>query len=340
MSWDTSTSSNGTYVLAARALDLAGNIGIASPVSVTISNTLNSILQDFPTRCAQPGVIVCQGFDDPSILTPTVYPASGLYPAADGTYGGTIDTTVAASGAGSLKFTIPSNGPANSAGYWRQLTTPALTAGPGQAQVFAPGATFYVQFQQMFSTSFLTNAWPQVGSGTTYWKQAIFSNDQSTCANEELTTVNVNGYGYPMMYGQCGADIFQVPLAGGDFLNEQGDTGSTGYNCHYQSPTPSTCFMYPANTWVTFYYRVTLGQWGQPNSTIQAWVALPGRGYQEWINITNHTLYQDAGGPGYDTVSLLPYMTGRDPTQSAGPVAYTWYDDLIISTQPIAAPLE
>jgi len=338
ISWDTTASTNGAYVLTAQASDAAGNIGNASPVSVTISNTLSSVLQDFPTRCAEPGVIVCQGFDDASIVTPAVYPASGLYPAGDGvTYGGTIDTSIAASGAGSLKFTIPSFGNPNSAGYWRQLATSTLSAGPSQAQVFGPGSTFYVQFQQRFSPEFLTNLWPQVGGDTTYWKQEIFSNDQSTCSNEELTTVNDRNRGYPMMYSQCGEDVFQVPL-NGDYLNEQGDTLATGYNCYYSNPTPGTCFMYPADTWVTFYYKVTIGQWAQPNSTIQAWVALPGQQYQEWINITNHALFQDGALPGYDMVTLLPYMTARDPNTSAGPISYTWYDELILSTQPIAAP--
>ncbi len=69
--------------------------------------------------------------------------------------------------------------------------------------------------------------------------------------------------------------------------------------------------MYPANTWVTFYYKVTIGQWGQPNSTIQAWVAVGGQPYQEWVNMPNHTLNQDPGLPGYDMVTLLPYMTSR-----------------------------
>jgi hypothetical protein len=337
--WDSTGSINGMYTLTAQASDAAGNIGQASPVVVSVSNTLSSVLQDFPTRCGQPGVLVCQGFDDPSVVVPAAYPASGLYP-GDGMTGttGSIDNSVAVSGAGSLKFTIPSFGTPNSAGYWRQLTTSNLSAGPDQAQVFGPGRTFFVQFRQQFSPEFLTNVWPQApqfGGGNTYWKQEIFSNDQQTCGNEELTTVNGGNHGYPIMYSECGQDVFQIPF-NGDYLNEQGDTATTGYNCHYS--TGVTCFLYPANTWVTFYYKISVGQWGQPNSTIQAWVALPGQQYQEWINITNHTLFQDGALSGYDMVTLLPYMTNRDPNISAGPVAYTWYDELIISTQPIAAP--
>jgi hypothetical protein len=31
-------------------------------------------------------------------------------------------------------------------------------------------------------------------------------------------------------------------------------------------------------------------------------------------------------------------MTGKDPAHNAGPTAFTWYDELIVSTQAIAAP--
>ena len=146
--------------------------------------------------------------------------------------------------------------------------------------------------------------------------------------------------GYPMMYSQCGADVFQIFIGNGDYLTEQGDTATTGYNCHYQSSvnTATSCFKYPANTWVTFYYKVSIGTWGQATSTIQAWVAVGGGPYQEWINLPNHTLFGDNAGLDYNMVTLLPYMTGRDSTISAGPTAYTWYDELIMSTQPIAAP--
>jgi len=296
-------------------------------------------LQDFQTRCAQPGVIVCQGFDSASVFTPATWPGSGLYPSDLTTYG-TMDTSVYASGGGSLKFTIPSLEGSN-AGYWRQLFAPTLSAGPTQAQVFGPSSTFYVQFRQRFSPEFLTNLWPQTGGGTTYWKQEIFSNDSGTCAQEELTTVNANLNGYPMMYSQCGQDLFQVPAGTGDYLNEQGAVPTDiSYNCHYLTVNnvSGSCFMYPANTWVTFYYKVSIGQWGQANSSIQAWVALPGQSYKQWINMPNHVLNQDAGSPGYDMVTLLPYMTGRNASVSAGPTAYTWYDELIMSTQPIAPP--
>lgn len=99
--------------------------------------------------------------------------------------------------------------------------------------------------------------------------------------------------------------------------------------------------MYPSNTWVTFYYKVQIGTWDQENSTIQAWVSVNGGAYQEWINLPNHPLHKEPypNLPDYyNTVTLLPYMSYRTSSISAGPQSYTWYDELIVSSQPIAAP--
>ena len=339
VSWDTTTATNGAHTLSAVARDAAGNVGNAPGVSVTVSNSTSTALQDFQTRCAQTGVIVCQGFDDSTIFAPATYPASGIYVGASAAYA-TYDPTVSASGSGSLKFTIPSLAGPGDSGYWRQLLTSNLAAGPTSATMFGANSTFYVQFRQRFSPEFLTNQWPANGGGTTWWKQEIFSNNASTCGQVEITTINAYNRGFPQMYSQCGADPFEINLNNGDYLLEQGDTSTTGYNCHYQTANngPTSCFLYPSNTWVTFYYKVSIGNWGQPNSSILAWVSVGGQPYKEWINITNHVLNEDVAGADYNMVTLLPYMTQRNSSVSAGPTAYTWYDELIVSSSPIAAP--
>jgi len=276
--------------------------------------------QDFPTRCAAPGVLRCLGFDSPKEVAPANDPGSGLYPSWDRVYRGTLDTETKASGGGSLKFTIPTYSAANTSGYWKQ----------DMGKNFGEGTTFYVQFRQRFSPEMLTNMW----GGNTYWKQVIFHNGPHTCADVELATTKSNRRdGYPVMYSQCGSDSMIVDLHNGDYLMEQGD-----YNCHYHNVNSHDCFIYPANTWIAFYYKVSIGHWGKPDSTIQAWVSLPGQPYKQWIDIPNHKLLNDSPGRDYDTVTLLPYMTAKDVTKDGGPTAYTWYDELIVSTQPIAPP--
>lgn len=337
--WNTTAVSNGTHTITAVALDAAGNVGTAIGVTVTVSNsgTTSSALQDFQTRCAQSGVIVCQGFDDPAGIPHAVWPGSGALPANNGTSYPTQDTSITASGQGSLRFDIPTpSGSSNPDGYWRQLTQASLSADATTAQLFGQNSTFYVQFRQRMSAAYISNTW----GGSTYFKQDIIAVDSSTCGQQELTTVNGWNRGFPQMYSACGQDPFQPAVGTSDYLLEQGDTSSSGYNCHYQTAnnTSTSCFMYPADTWVTYYYKVQIGSWGQANSTIQAWVSVGGQPYKEWINMPNHTLNLDGGtiAPGYNAVYLTPYWT-NGYSGASGP-ATTWYDELIISTQPIAAP--
>ena len=114
---------------------------------------------DFQTRCSASGVLVCKGFDSASDFVPAIWPNPGLYPAGDGAFRGTLDSTVKASGGGSLRFEIPGGTGANSAGQWRQAF----------GQAFGPGQTFYVQFRQRFSPEMFT---ADFGGGG--WKQVIF----------------------------------------------------------------------------------------------------------------------------------------------------------------------
>jgi hypothetical protein len=346
VSWNTTSVANGTHTLTAQARDAAGNVGNATGVSVTVSNSTSTALQDFQTRCAQSGVIVCQGFDDPAVFAHLALgdAHSGLKPSSDipAVYGGSQDTAITASGTGSLKFTVPSFGGSDASGFWRQLFAQSSAAIPADATGFGQNSTFYLQYRQRFSPEYLTNQWPTGSGGLTYFKQNIISWDNETCGNVALVTVNGFNRGHPEMYSQCGADAFEVSIAGGDFLLEQGDTPTTGYNCHYHVAQngPTSCADYVANTWTTYYYKVQIGTWGQPNSNISAYVSVGGGPYKQFINMPNHTLYAATGNPQatYDMIELLPYFTNRNPSVSAGPVSYTWYDELIVSSQPIAAP--
>jgi hypothetical protein len=117
-------------------------------------------------------------------------------------------------------------------------------------------------------------------------------------------------------------------------------SGPSGYNCAYGSAQPNAnCFNYPANTWVTYYFHVHVGTWGSANSLVEGWVATPSAPtYKQWLYMNNLTYFQDAGSPGFDMITLLAYWTNRNGNVSAGPVSHTWYNELIVSTQPIAAP--
>src|SRR5688572_16906136 len=76
---------------------------------------------DFAKRCAQPNVVKCVGFDKAADV-------AGRYGSNSGIMAGhtlpALDTSVKASGGSSLKFTIPSNSPADSSGsYFTNFST-------------------------------------------------------------------------------------------------------------------------------------------------------------------------------------------------------------------------
>lgn len=273
--------------------------------------------QDFAIRCHAAGVVVCQGFDSPLINISARWPRPGLYPGGDNLIHGKFDREQKASGEGSLRFEILPHTGANAAGSWRQPL----------GRDFGQGSTFYVQFQERLSPEMLKNDW-----GDTTWKQVIFHNEKATCADVELTTGQYYHKGLPIMYTDCGARAIVTNDGTPPYKLQQGD-----YNCWYSNYNPKDCFLYPAEHWVTFYYQISIGHWGKPDSNINAWVSVDGDPYRQWIKMPNFVLKNDHPGQDYDCVTLLTYMTNKDASLNL-PTAYAWYDELIVSTQPIAPP--
>lgn len=288
---------------------------------------------DFAARCAAPGVILCNGLDNAADLA-----LGQLNSAADGTIQGSIDTTNYASGGGSLKFTLRSGyGAQNIGGSW-EVTLP---------QNFQAGDTLYVQYRWRGSPEYFTN-------NHNYWnssvKQINIHGPSSTCQPAEFTTIMQ--YGYPSMYTDCGIGWFTnvttnalLSACTGDCLLEQGATtvaspNGSGYNCHYQNQvagggTGSGCFLPPNDTWITHYEIITLGTQGTGTSSVAAFEAHNGKPYLQWQRVNGVTWF--GGGDSYfNKLRFETYMT--EIKQAAPTTAYVWYDELIVSTQPIAVP--
>lgn len=341
---DSGLSSATSYVYTVAAVDGAGNMSqqSASVSATTLSSGGNP--SDFASRCAQPGVIVCQGWDQTSDFLPATWPGTGLYPNNANSYANaTQDTTTFKSGSGSLRYKHPAGvAYANTTGYWRQLF----------GQRFGQNSHFYVQYAMRWS--------PEMVSNTTFWNSRwkhiiMHQSDGASCSSVELTVVNSFSGSYPnvlpQMYTDCGARSMYTQLDNHTWtdstpllLQQTGQPGISGYSCQYGalsngSGNGTGCFNLAqySNKWVTFYYDIQIGSWGQPNSVIKAYVAIDGGPYQQWVNVTNMTLYYSSGpSDGYDVMQLTPYQTGL--STSAPSDAYLWFDDLIISTQPIPPP--
>lgn len=335
---DTGLSASTTYVYSVSAFDAAGNTSSAS--SSSSSTTLPSSgggggSADFQTRCSAPGVLVCEGFDDASDFTQPAWPAIGLYPSSGCLNVAARDTSVVASGASSLRMSIV-GGSTGCSPFWYQDF-----AGQG----FAEGETFYVQFRQRFDTTMLTT---DFGGGG--WKQVIIHNHTAgSCAALEITTNNYRYRKFPQMYSECGARDPGYSVGSNYYLEYSNPypPGSDGsiyceYNKANAGDPTNKCQYYRPNEWMTFYYRITIGSWGQPNSTLQAWAGYENGPLMQIINHTNYVLKKDTCTPqsacddGFNRLMLTVYDTGKDGRQH--PTAFTWFDELIISRQPILTP--
>jgi hypothetical protein len=312
---------------------------------------------DFATRCAQPGVIKCVGFDDVADFTTGSGGTNGAYgfnsgimpPSNSSDYTRAVrDTSLKASGSSSLKFTIPSNSGAGGSGSYFTNFSKDLSV------QFDGGQEFFVQWRQRFSPEFITTKY----LGGAGFKQAIVgTGDQpgtvfSSCSSLELPVQNYYQNGFPMMYNSCAGSTSHGPYNG--FFEPFGtydfklQNGRASPGCLYSQSSSGffapngNCFGYVANEWMTFQMQVTLGaRVGDEfkGSYVTLWGAREGKASElimKW-GPYNLTAGATAANERYGKVWLLPYNTGKDASESH-PVAYTWYDELVVSRSKIADP--
>jgi len=273
-----------------------------------------------------------------------------------------LDATIKASGASSLKMTIPSNSGADTSGsYFTNFSPDLLTQ-------FGENAEFYIQWRQRFSPEFLNTFYTSEG-----WKQVIITGGdlpgctasatatgfcRSSCIANGVVMQNVSLRGFSQMYDSCTGstshgpyDPFEEPFisaAGADFKLQNGrptpfclySQGSTNPPRYF--PPSGNCIGYFPNEWMTFQVRIKTGprlndEW--VNSFVTLWIAREGQPSQlaiDWgpYNLTAGSTADDLK---FGKIWLLPYQTNKDPAQ-VHPTAFTWYDELIISRAQIADP--
>jgi len=283
-------------------------------------------------------VVKCYAFDD--AVNDFVHNVN-VFPDAAGAFRAGMDGSVKASGAGSLRFDLPPppHAGANISGSWT-LQNDTLFG-----RTFSENSTFYIQFRQRLSPEMTSNSW----NGST-WKTVIFHYNNATCAAIELTSSNYYGSPLAQMNTDCGARGMYTTLDGllwtasPPLLQQQGDF----MLCAYGATTAANCFYWKPNDWTTVYYKIHIGTWDQPNSTIEVFAAVEGTTtYKQYIKVPNMRLSCNSdpctAAPGkqqgYNNLTFTPYMTALGANDGpAGVTAHMWIDELIISTSPIPAP--
>jgi hypothetical protein len=310
--------------------------------------SLAASADDFATRCSAPAVVKCVGFDSPNDISGTYGDPFGIL---DGAATPALDTTVKASGNSSLKFTIPSNSPANTSGSYFTNFSDDLSV------QFGEFSDFYIQWRQRFSPEFL-NTFYQNGGG---WKQAIIgTGDQGatlygSCSDLETVVQNTSQYGFAQMYNSCSGsashgafDPFSESFGSGDF-NLQNARPSpyclwsqTRTNPPTSFPPSGNCFGYFPNEWMTFQVNIKTGPLVNGEFTVsfvKLWIARDGQPSELVLDWGPYNLNAGPSNENqkFGKVWLLPYHTRKDPSQSH-PTGYTWYDELVISRSKIADP--
>ncbi len=289
----------------------------------------------------------------------------------------TIDTSVKVSGAGSLKFTIAPGGSGADAGsYWANPSTDrSVRFGEGQTwyvQFRQRVTASYTSAADNNNKIHWVSSRPDLPGCTTSTSASENGLCFATCTENEL--VNQNQYtdptkAFPRWYTACPDQInnfeFIEPITPGQYNLEN---GRTGVGCLYDNvvagnifPPNGNCFPFSFDQWVTWSYKISLGTIGTGTAgglcydasnpkiptnkgncyyggQFQVRAGLDGQPLTEVLNWTGPMIAKYNTNPTelkYGKIFFAPY-TGVGSVLPSG--ANMWFDELIMSTSPIADP--
>lgn len=349
-----------------------GRTILSTKTNIVVSPVLQGA-QSFAARCAAAGVVKCVGFDVASDISGEFGENSGVLPGANTKP--SLDTTTKAGTSGSsLKFTVTTSSAGSGGSYFTNFSSDLLTQfDSGQIFYVQWRQRFDTQYATMNLGQYGNGGWKQVivGSGdkpgcTKSNSLTIDSGGFCTSSCTALETVVQNTYhrGFPVMYNSCtGSSSTQNgKLAGGTgpYVPFEEGFGSFDFKLQNARPAPyclysqgatnsylppkGNCFGYAANEWMTFKMRIVIGTRTADyfkGSHVDLWVGRQGQALEK---IFDWNWDLAAGNPAqnlkYGKIWLLSYNSNNGGNNNAPvPVANTWYDELIISTQDIADPL-
>ena len=312
---------------------------------------------DWIARSTAPGVTMATRFDTQSEAADYTFPDGEAFHVS-------WEQANKASGSGSLRMDILKTDGSGSGSWVRQLSD--------DGREFGTGDRFYLQFRQYFPQYFATHPFKGTQFGGPFaggWKQAIISNMRGSNQLFEVVLQNtghrglVQGYNRRTDGGYIGwDDAASTPCSGADFIYQnQIDRGGPEVTCldsrrkrgglfsygeNTGAPDPETgAFIFYPNEWLTFLVEVTPGTFGggsqMTDSRVRVWAAREAdTAYtlliDQDVNLGRAT--DNNNNPFYfDAVWLLPYNTNRVPDPNRLDT-YTLYDEVIVSTNFIAAP--
>jgi hypothetical protein len=355
---------------AGRTLSAPAVRALASAVAATVGSVMLAYTgaapaaQDFDARKSAPGVVRWFDFDTAAQLGSRV-PGARVGRAAGDKAAPVIDTSIKASGAGSLRFDVNSLSGSDAAGYWYANFADDLSV------QFGENTEFFIQWRQRFSKAFIDTYFTETHSDGTVHPQVgikqviVTTGDQpgrtyASCEAIEVVVSTYYQHRFPIGYNSCTGSASHGPYEGfyeragaADFLLQNG----TSPYCLYSAPSGDGtrtgvgpgCFGWVADEWMTFQVAVTLGARDDASrefrdSRFRLWGAREGRpsvllidwkpGLRGYFPLTAGPAAENQR---FGKIYLLPYMTNKDKRQ-VHDLVQTWYDELIISTRRIPDP--
>ena len=276
----------------------------------------------------------------------------------------TLDTTLKASGASSLKIVTPVQSDSSTGGDWfTNFSLDRLTQ-------FGAGQIFYFQFRwrcnqaqinQIFAGTpgfklFNLDPGDQTGCDITH-PQSIASGGFCTTSNEtgEIVMVNQSQRGVISVYDNhatISSNPWELNIGGGSLNVQNGSTTclypmvSGQRTWPYPTNIVNNCFTFVPDNWITFQVEVRLGAQGLDpatshqaymNSYARIWGAYEGQKSQLIYNWGPYNL--QVAPNKYGKLWFLNYQTTLDPTSVRTNAGQTNYDDLIFSRTRIADPV-
>lgn len=294
---------------------------------------------DWTARSTAPGVVQSIRYPSAANVTRYTHPDSMashvVFDPSDGIIGD-----------GCLKINVLAADGANS-GNWRAPLNAAWTAdGLGFAS-----APFYIQYRVKLGPKRLTRS--NNGGGFKICNIAGYlptrpSSSQSHTGHE-IVVGNVYWRGSLSAYREhpvSGAESFEIQKDGEIYLQPAVDNGahvrgSSARYCLYGTggAASSGCWFYHEQEWFTLYYAIKIVDYGGrgTGNAIDIYTARQGEStYTHLYNNRDFVIGRDPDYPnGVNGIWFLPYDTART---SATYDTWHKYDQLIVSTQPIACP--
>jgi hypothetical protein len=315
-------------LLQSAAVSAAARLGRVAPSSL-------SKLQDWINRSTAAGVTQARRFTTSTDVTNYRHGDSQAANVVFQAGGGII-------GDGCLRINVPSTDGANS-GAWRAPVIAGMADGAGFGS-----AEWFVQFRVKLGPGRLTPSVSGGGFKICNMSEYIPSspNSSRSHASNEIVLNNQNWYGILTSYREhpvSGPTLLDRTDGNGIHLQTAVDHGSGSPNdryCLYDSGDASAgCWFFAEQQWFTVLMRIKIADYGGTGTgnEFDLWVARDGETtYTQLQDVRNFRIGADGALPnGINGVWFLPYDTNRD---SASYTTWHEYDQLIVSTQPIACP--